>query len=117
MNQPVADHLVLPLEPFAAFGARAVWLRAIMRPVLGVHIGVRAGTLISPKKDQAMTAMWKTHLRRYCVWNGAALHPLYSHLKPPFASGNGPPAGKGGKVIGRGVSMLIRSPLGDVSVL
>lgn len=43
VNQPVADHLVLPLEPFTAFGARAVWLRAVMRPVLGVHVGVRAG--------------------------------------------------------------------------
>ena len=46
VNQAVADHLVLPLEPFTAFGARAVWLRAVMRPVLGVHVGVRAGARV-----------------------------------------------------------------------
>lgn len=51
VNQPVADHLILPLEPFAAFGARAVWLRAVMRPVLGVHVGVRACGPVSPRAE------------------------------------------------------------------
>lgn len=47
VDEPVADHLVLPLEPFAALGARAVRLRAVMRTVLGVHVGVRARAPVS----------------------------------------------------------------------
>ena len=59
VNQPVADHLVLPLEPFAAFGARAVWLRAVMRPVLGVHVGVRAGASISSGENKQKQVLWE----------------------------------------------------------
>lgn len=57
VDQPVADHLVLPLEPFTAFRARAVGLRAVMRPVLGVHVGVRACARVSSGVNQATTVM------------------------------------------------------------
>ena len=60
VDEPVADHLVFPLEPFAAFGARAVRLGAVMRTILRVHVGVRARAPVSfGGKDQAVTGVWK----------------------------------------------------------
>lgn len=42
----VSHHLVLTLEPFAAYRSWTVLYRTEMRPVLGVHIGVGAGVLV-----------------------------------------------------------------------
>lgn len=42
MNKPMPDHLVLPLESFAAFTARTLLDRTVVRSQIGVHILVGA---------------------------------------------------------------------------
>ena len=42
MHQAVSHHLVLALEPFTTERARAAFDRTVMRPVLGMHIRMRA---------------------------------------------------------------------------
>ena len=55
---------------------------------------------------------YQTYLSRYCVWNGGAVHPTYSHLKPPLGR---IPFVRGGR-IGRSESISIRSETGEGSV-
>lgn len=40
MNQSMSDHFVLPLESFAAFATWTALDRAVVRPILGMDIGM-----------------------------------------------------------------------------
>lgn len=76
VHETVPDHFVLPLETFPALASWAAINRTVMRSIRAVHV------LMGP-----VEAMWllckarrcqlrRTYVRRYCVWNGGAVHPL-----------------------------------------
>jgi hypothetical protein len=50
VDEPVADHLVLPLEALAAFGPAAGGHVAVVRPDLRVHVGVGAASAVSARR-------------------------------------------------------------------
>lgn len=85
VDEPVADHLVLALEAFAAFGARTACYGAVVWTVLAVDVLVRAGKAVVSDivRDMPQGRGFVAYFRRYCVWKLPAVQSGTSHLNGP----------------------------------
>lgn len=85
VHEPVADHLVLALEAFAAFGAGAACYGAVVWTVLAVDVLVRATKAVVSEivRDTPRVQGFVAYFRRYCVWKLPAVQSGTSHLNGP----------------------------------
>lgn len=74
MHQTMSHHLILTFEAFPAEPTGAAINRTEMWPVLRVNIGMRADDCDVRYRLFPLLSL-VTHLRRYCVWKGAAVQP------------------------------------------
>jgi hypothetical protein len=77
--QTMSHHLILAFEAFPTETTRAPIDRTEMRPVLRVDIGMGTdGVDVRYGSFPPLSGI--THLRRYCVWKGAAVQSGCVHL-------------------------------------
>jgi hypothetical protein len=83
VDEAMPNHLIFALKSFSTFTARTSFDGAIVWSVLRVNIRMRTRKNYLAKEPHRTIAVDRTYFRRYCVWNGGAMHPGASHLNPP----------------------------------